>query len=43
LKIGNVKINDIETLSKIISEVNENQSVQMELLTANGQIIRLIL
>ncbi|MCZ8196799.1 MAG: Do family serine endopeptidase [Flavobacterium sp.] len=43
LKIGNVKINDIETLSKIISEVDENQSVQMELLTANGQIIRLIL
>lgn len=43
LKIGNVKINDIETLSKIISDVDENQSVQMELLTANGQIIRLIL
>ena len=43
LKIGNVKINDIETLSKIISDVDENQSVKMELLTANGQIIRLIL
>jgi S1-C subfamily serine protease len=43
LKIGNVKINDIETLSKIISDVDENQSVQMEMLTANGQIIRLIL
>ncbi len=43
LKIGNIKINDIETLSKIISDIDENQSVQMELLTANGQIIRLIL
>lgn len=43
LKIGNVKINNIETLSKIVSDIDENQSVQMELLTANGQIIRLIL
>lgn len=43
LKIGNVKINDIETLNRITSDIDENQSVQMELLTANGQIIRLIL
>jgi serine protease Do len=43
LKIGNMKINDIETFSKMTSNIDENQSVQIEMITANGQIIRLIL
>jgi serine protease Do len=43
LKIGNMKINDIESFSKIATNINENQSVQIEMITANGQIIRLIL
>jgi serine protease Do len=43
LKIGNAKIADIETFSKMTSNIDENQSVQIEMITANGQIIRLIL
>lgn len=43
LKIGNMKVNDIETFSKMTSNINENQSVQIEMITATGQIIRLIL
>jgi serine protease Do len=43
LKIGNTKIADIETFSKMTSNIDENQSVQIEMITANGQIIRLIL
>lgn len=43
LSIGNVKAEDVETVSKVLSSINENQSVQIEMITKNGQIIRLIL
>ena len=43
LSIGNVKAVDVETVSKAISNLDENQTVQIEMLTVNGQVIRLIL
>jgi Do/DeqQ family serine protease len=43
LNIGGVKAEDVETVSKIFSSINENQSVQIEMITKNGQVIRLIL
>jgi S1-C subfamily serine protease len=43
LSIGNVKAIDVETVSKALSNLDENQTVQIEMLTVNGQVIRLIL
>ena len=43
LSIGNAKVTDIESASKILSNIDEQQSVQIEMITANGQVIRLIL
>ena len=43
LSIGNIKAVDVETVSKALSNFDENQAVQIELLTVNGQVIRLIL
>jgi serine protease Do len=43
LSIGNTKITDIESASKIFSNLDEKETVQMEMMTATGQIIRLIL
>jgi serine protease Do len=43
LRIGNVKAVDIESVSKILSNIDDSQSVQIEMITANGQVIRLIL
>jgi len=43
LTIGNVKATDVETVSKIISNIDENQSIQIEMITQSGQIIRLII
>ncbi|KAB1156512.1 trypsin-like peptidase domain-containing protein [Flavobacterium luteum] len=43
LSIGNTKITDIESASKIFSNIDEKETVQIEMMTANGQIIRLIL
>lgn len=43
LSIGTTKATDVETVSKLLSNLDENQSVQMEMITANGQIIRLII
>ncbi|PWA04173.1 trypsin-like peptidase domain-containing protein [Flavobacterium psychrotolerans] len=43
LSIGNTKAVDVESVSKILSNIDENQSVQIELITTNGQVIRLIL
>lgn len=43
LSIGNIKVTDVESASKIISSINDNQSVQIEMITAKGQLIRLIL
>lgn len=43
LSIANNKAVDIETVSKTISNIDESQSVQIELITTNGQVVRLIL
>jgi hypothetical protein len=43
LSIGNIKAIDVETVSKALSNIDEKQAVQIEMLTANGQVIRLIL
>jgi S1-C subfamily serine protease len=43
LSIGNIKAIDVESVSKALSNLNENQSIQIEMLTVNGQVIRLIL
>lgn len=43
LSIGNEKITDVESASKIISNIDDKQSVQIEMITAKGQLIRLIL
>jgi Do/DeqQ family serine protease len=43
LSIGNIKAIDVETVSKALSNLDENQSIQIEMLTVNGQVIRLIL
>lgn len=43
LSIGNTKVTDIESASKILSTIDEQQTVQIEMITANGQVIRLIL
>ncbi len=43
LKIGNVKATDVETVSKLLSNVSDNQNVQIEMITRNGQLLRFIL
>lgn len=43
LSIGNSKVTDIESASKILSNIDEQQTVQIEMITAGGQVIRLIL
>jgi serine protease Do len=43
LSIDNAKATDIETVSRIISNKNDNQSVQIEMITNNGQVIRIII
>ena len=41
--IGNVKATDVESVSKLLSNVSEDQNVQIEMITLNGQILRFIL
>ncbi len=43
LSIDNVKATDIETVSRIMANKNDNQSVQIEMVTSSGQVIRLII
>ena len=43
LNIGGAEATDVETVSKLTSNINDSQTVQMELITANGQLIRIIL
>ncbi|WP_278035072.1 Do family serine endopeptidase [Flavobacterium nitratireducens] len=43
LSIDNVKIKDIESASKLLNNKNENQSVRIEMLSKNGEIIRFII
>jgi serine protease Do len=42
-RIGNAKATDVETVSRLLSNFDENQSVQIEMITTNGQLVRLIL
>ena len=43
LKIGNAKATDVESVSKMLSKIDENQNLQLEMITTAGQIVRLIL
>ena len=43
LAVGNVKATDVETVSNALSRLDDNDSVQVDMLTKNGQRLRLIL
>jgi Do/DeqQ family serine protease len=43
LSIGNVKATDVETVSKVIGSIDDNQSVQVQVITTNGEMVRVIL
>ncbi len=43
LSIGGVEATNVEVVSKIFSNIGANQSIQMEMITVNGQLIRIIL
>ena len=43
LKIGNAKATNIETVSKLLSNFDDKQSVQIEMITKSGELVRLIL
>ncbi|HEX8270743.1 MAG TPA: trypsin-like peptidase domain-containing protein [Flavobacterium sp.] len=43
LSIGNVKATDVETISQVLSGIDDQQTVQMEMITRGGQRVRLIL
>lgn len=43
LKIGGARVSDVETVSKLVANLNSNQSVQIEMITRGGELVRLIL
>ena len=43
LSIDNAKATDVETVSRIMANKNDNQSIQIEMITSSGQVIRLII
>ncbi len=43
LKIGNIPATDVETVNKILGNISDQQSVQLEVITTNGQRVRLII
>lgn len=43
LKVDNVKAVDVETVSKIMSNKDEEEGVQIELITNNGHVVRMII
>jgi serine protease Do len=43
LSIDNVKATDIETVSKLLSKKDENQSIRIEMINKNGEVIRVII
>lgn len=43
LSIDNVKAKHIETVSKLLNKKEENQSIRLEMITKNGEIIRIII
>lgn len=42
-RIGNAKATDVETVSKLLSNVDDKQSIQIEMITTAGQVVRLYL
>lgn len=43
LSIDNVKAKDIETVSKLLNDKEENQSMRLEMINKNGEVIRIII
>ncbi|MFV8334550.1 trypsin-like peptidase domain-containing protein [Flavobacterium sp. RSP29] len=43
LSIDNVKATDVETVSKLLSKKEENQTVRIEMINKNGEVLRVIL
>jgi S1-C subfamily serine protease len=43
LSIDNVKATDIETVSKLLNNKEENQSIRIEMINKNGEIFRIII
>jgi len=43
LSIDNVKAKDLETVSKLLKNKEESQSIRMEMINRNGEIIRIII
>ncbi len=43
LSIGNVKAVDLETISPLLSQIDDQQTVQIEMITKAGQRVRLII
>jgi Do/DeqQ family serine protease len=43
ISIDNTKAKDVETVSKILQNKEESQSVQMEMINKNGQLVRIII
>ena len=43
LSIDNIKTKDIESVSKFLNTKDENQSIQIEMMNKNGEIIRIII
>lgn len=43
LSIDNIKATDVETVSKLLSKKEENQTVRIEMINKNGEILRVIL
>lgn len=43
LKINNVPVNDMEQVNKMISGKDENEGIQLEIMTNSGQLVRVII
>jgi serine protease Do len=43
LNIGNVQATDVETVSKLLSGIGDDQSVQLDVITRNDQRVRIII
>lgn len=43
LSINNAKVTDVETATKLLSGLDSSESVQLEMITTNGQLVRFIL
>ena len=43
ISIDNMKVKDLETVSKIFNNKEENQSIRMEMINKKGQLIQIII